>query len=59
MRDEPGWEEPAEAGVRLLVVVVQREVLRKREVEDETSSLTVLRDVSHAEVEDLASPRLP
>ena len=33
-------------GVRLLVVVVQREILRKREVEDETSSLTILRDVS-------------
>src|SRR5205814_6715154 len=34
-RDEPPWIEPAEAGLRRVAVLVEREVLRERELEDE------------------------
>ena len=47
-------KEPAEAGVRLLVVVVQGDVLGEREVEHEAAALAILRDVADADVEDLA-----
>ena len=54
--DDPGREQPAEAGVRLLVVVVQHQVLGEREVEHEATALAVLRNVAHAEIDDLARP---
>ena len=53
-RDQPPREEPAVLRVRLLAVVVQRDVLRQAEVEDEAAQLAVLGDVPDARVEALA-----
>src|SRR5207249_4821425 len=51
--DERPREEPAVACVRRLLVVVEREVLGEREVQDEPAPLTVLGDVADTEVEGL------
>ena len=55
--DQPLREEPPEARVGRLAVVVERDVLGDREVEHEAAPLAVLRDVAEAGVEVLARAR--
>ena len=52
--DHPRGKQPAPLRVRRLRVVVQPDVLRDGELEDETAPLTVLRDVPDAGVEHVA-----
>ena len=54
--DEPARAQPAEAGVRLVPVVVERQVLGEREVEDEAAALAVLGDVAEPSVERSRAP---
>ncbi len=56
--DEPLGEEPAPLRVGRLVVVVQRDVLGERELEDEAAALAVLGNVAQPRVEHLARRRV-
>src|SRR5437773_10491271 len=55
--DEPSREDPAEAGDRRAVVVVELGVLGDRELEDEATALPILRDVPEARVQHAARGR--